>query len=169
MPFVFHKKKKEQQYMVRDLLNDEYELVQAYDEQDAWDKSEYKRLEPNTVEIKQVNDNVFLLSNNGCGRTYLRQVEIPEDAMQYRFQDGAFLYFLYKNEKNVICALTEEKENIIKPQKLYRAIVWTVFREIFKSEADEKREKINTGLTFGLLGVFLLAMFIFMSSATGGV
>lgn len=166
---LFKRKPKEQQYMVRDIAHDEYSLIQAISEADAKEKSKYAKEESNALEIKQVDDNVFLLSSEGCGRTYLQPSEIPEDGMQYRFEDGAFLYFLYKSDKGVICPVLEEKENIIKPAKLYRAIVWPVFREIFKSEADEKREKLNTGLTFGLLGVFILAMFIFMSSATGGV
>lgn len=165
---LFKKKPKEIQYMVRDLAHNEYVLVQALDEKDAKDKSKYANEQSNTLEIMPINDNVFLLSASGCGRTFLLDDEIPPDAMQYRFEDGAFLYFLFKSDKGVICPVLEEKENIIKPAKLYRAIVWTVFREIFKSEADEKREKLNTGLTFGLLGVFILAMFIFMSSATGG-
>lgn len=165
---LFKKKQTEKQFMVRDITHDEYVLIQAFNENDAKEKSKYAKEDAHNLEIALVNDNVFLLSADGCGRTYLRADEIPEDAMQYRFEDGAFLYLLFKSDKGVICPVLEEKENIIKPQKLYRAIVWTVFREIFKSDADEKREKINQGLTFGLLAVFILAMFIFMSSAMGG-
>lgn len=157
-----------QKYRILSVANNEYECVNATTAEEAWQNSRFKNDPINLFDIKVVENNCYVLDRiNKCKREYLEPSEIPTDALKYRFPDGAFLYLVYRTPENVIGAVVPEEKEVISSEKAYRYTHWPELTRVYVDRETQKREKINSGLTFGLLVVLIITILIFTQEYFG--
>lgn len=157
-----------QKFRVLSLATKEYECVDATTAEEAWQNSRFKNDPINLFDIKVVENNCYVLDRiHKCKREYLEESEIPKDALKYRFADGTFLFLLYRTAEGVIGAVVPEEKEVISSEKAYRYTHWPELTRIYVDREQIKREKINTGLTMGLLAVLIITILIFTQQYMG--
>lgn len=155
-------------YRIYSVATKEYECVNATTQEEAFANSRFKDNPDNLFDITVVEDNCYVLDRvKGCQREYLSDEEIPKDALRFRWADGAFLYMVYRTSEGVIGAVLPEEKDVISSEKAYRYTHWPELTRVYVDREGRKREKINTGLTFGLLFAFIITIFIFAQEYFG--